>query len=145
LRHEARRAGQADTARTYVWTEEDDNENDVVAYFSMAPTVVVREELTQSQAGGYTFAIPGFLLARLALDVTLHGQGLGTELLLDAISRMVGAAEVSAGRLIVVDAIDDRAAEFYTKHDFVAVKGNPHRLILKMATARNVMGITTSY
>lgn len=141
LRDEARRASKAGTARTYVWTEE--GSRDVVAYYSTAPTAVAREELSRSQAGGCSFPIPGFLLARLALDVKLRGHGLGTDLLVDAVSRMVGAAEVSGGRLIVVDALDDRAAAFYEKHDFVAVKTNRHRLVLKIATARRAMGVTT--
>lgn len=143
LHREARRADKADTARTYVWTKEGDNS--VVAYFSIAPTLVAPVDLSRSQAGGYTFPIPGYLLARLALDVRLRGQGLGTDLLVDAVSRMVGAAEAYGGRLIVVDAIDERAAAFYAKHDFVPVKGNPNRLVLKIATARAAMGVTTDF
>lgn len=133
LHREARRADKAGTARTYVWTREGDNS--VVAYFSVAPTL----------AGGYTFPVPGYLLARLALDTGLRGQGLGTDLLVDAVSRMVGAAEAYGGRLIVVDAIDERAAAFYAKHDFVPVKGNPNRLVLKIATARAAMGVTAGF
>jgi GNAT superfamily N-acetyltransferase len=136
----ARRAQKADTARTYVWTTAEDPAR-VVAYFSIAPTMVAREELSQSQAGGYSFPIPAYLLARLALDQSLHGKGLGGELLVDAVGRMVGAAEAYGGRLIVVDAIDENAATFYRRHDFVPVKGNPHRLVLKIATARKAMGV----
>jgi GNAT superfamily N-acetyltransferase len=142
LRNEARRAVREGTAGTYVWTRE--NDNAVVAYFSIAPTLVGPDELSRDQTGGYSFPIPGYLLARLALDVELHGHGLGTQLLVDAISRMAGAAEISSGRLIVVDAIGDGAAAFYRKHDFVPVKGNPRRLILKIATARKAMGVTTN-
>jgi GNAT superfamily N-acetyltransferase len=139
LKREARRAGRADTARTYVWTEPDKNQ--VVAYYSLAPSVVAPCELSRNQAGGYSFPIPAYLLARLALDVRLRGCGLGTELLVDAIGRMVGAAEAYGGRLIVVDAIDAKAAAFYQNHDFVPVKGNPRRLVLKIATARASMGL----
>jgi hypothetical protein len=45
------------------------------------------------------------------------------------------AAEAHRGRLIVVDAIDDRATAFYRRHDFTPVKGNPGGLVLKIATA----------
>ena len=34
-------------------------------------------------------------------------------------------------RLVVVDAVDDRAAAFYRHHGFFAVPGNPHRLVQK--------------
>jgi predicted N-acetyltransferase YhbS len=41
--------------------------------------------------------LPALLLARLALDRQLHGQGLGVELLLDALSRAVTASNQVGG------------------------------------------------
>ena len=73
------------------------------------------------------------LLARLALDRALHGQGLGGELLLDALSRAVQASEVAAARLVVVDAIDEAAARFYEHHGFTAVPGNRQRLVQRIS------------
>ncbi|MBP2330819.1 GNAT superfamily N-acetyltransferase [Kibdelosporangium banguiense] len=140
LRSDAMRAQRADTARTYVWTERLDT-LDVLAYFSFAPTRVAREELTSGQAGGQSGHIPAYLLARLALDLRLHGQGLGTQVLVDAIGRLVGAAQVSAGRLIVVDAIDDATVAFYSKHNFQPVKITERQLVLKISTARKAMGL----
>jgi GNAT superfamily N-acetyltransferase len=134
LQREAHRALQSDTARTYVWTEAGSAE--VVAYYSIAPTAVIRAELTGRQAGGFSFDIPGYLLARLALDRSLRGQGLGKELLVDAIGKMVGASEAYGGRLIVVDATDANAAAFYQRFNFLPVKGRPNRLVLKISTAR---------
>lgn len=90
-------------------------------------------------AGGST-VIPGYLLARLALDVALHGQGLGAELLHDAMDRIVTAADAASGRLIMVDAIDDTAAAFYRHHDFQPVRDNPHRLAVKVSTVRKALG-----
>jgi predicted N-acetyltransferase YhbS len=133
LTGQALRAQQQGTARTYVWSPFDSNR--VVAYYSIAATQVHRTELTSSQAGGTTW-VPAYLLARLALDQSLHGQGLGGELLVDAIEAVVRAAKSAAGRLIVVDAIDDKAAAFYRHHDFSPIKGNPLRLVMKIATAR---------
>ena len=140
LRTDAMRAQRADTARTYVWTENSE-QREVLAYFSFAPTRVAREELTSGQAGGQSGWIPAYLLARLALDRGLRGQGLGAELLVDAVGRLVGASQVYAGRLIVVDAIDDNAAAFYAKHNFQPVKITPQQLVLKMATARRMMNV----
>ncbi|MEV6347745.1 hypothetical protein [Actinoplanes sp. NPDC051851] len=140
LTGQSRRAHDAGTARTYVWTAE--NSNVVRAYYSIAPTQVVREGLTRSQTGGYS-VIPAYLLARLALDQSLRGQGLGAELLFDAIDKIVRAAVVGGGRLIVVDALDDDAAKFYLHHDFTPVKDNPHRLVMTIATARAALGIGT--
>ena len=78
-------------------------------------------------------SIPAVLLARLALGASLHGEGLGGELLWDALSRAAAAADIAAARVVVVDAIDDRAARFYAHHGFVAVPENPNRLVQKMS------------
>jgi predicted N-acetyltransferase YhbS len=98
---------------------------------------VTKVDVPRSLTGGYS-TIPGYLLARLALDVGLHGQGLGAELLVDALGRIVGAARAGGGRLIVVDAIDDQAKAFYRRHDFIPVDG-AMRLYLKVATARTAL------
>jgi GNAT superfamily N-acetyltransferase len=138
LKMHALRAQQADTARTYVWTPR--HSRRIVAYYSVAPTQILREEVTSSQAGGFS-VVPAYLLARLALDRTLHGQGLGSELLVDALETIVKAARTGGGRLIVVDVIDDSAAAFYRRHDFQSIKGNARRLVMKTATARQALGL----
>ena len=83
--------------------------------------------------------VPAYLLARLALDRSLRGRGLGSQLLLDAVDRVVLASATAAGRLIVVDAIDEAAAAFYARYGFQPVSGNPQRLVVKVATARKAL------
>lgn len=131
LKSHAIGAGNRGTARTYVWTDADSDR--VVAYYAITPHVVKRDEASSRLASGLA-VIPGYLLAKLALDQTLHHQGLGGELLHDALSRMVEAANVASGRLIVVDAIDGTAAKFYQRYGFQSVKDNPRRLVIKIAT-----------
>lgn len=137
LADQAMRAQRSDTARTYAWTAPGSTR--VVAYYAIAPTQVRRAEVSRNMSGGVT-VVPAYLLARLALDRSLHGQGLGSELMVDALDRIVQASATAAGRLIVVDAIDDSAVSFYAHHDFQAVSGNPRRLVMKIATARKALG-----
>ncbi len=134
----ALRAQQAGTARTFVWTTPD-TPDQVWAYFSLAPTEVARADLSRGQSSGFS-RVPSYLLARLALHRDLQGSGLGAELLVDALSRAARAAELGGGRLIVVDAIDAAAAEFCRHHGFAPVKGDRHRLVLKIATVRVLLG-----
>jgi predicted N-acetyltransferase YhbS len=141
LRTEAVRASRSDTARTYVWTGPDSHA--VVAYYAIAPTQVRREEVSRSMTGGVS-VVPGYLLARLAVDRSLHGRGLGGQLLRDALEVIVTAASRAAGRLIVVDAIDDAAAAFYRYYDFQPIAGDPRRLVMKVATARQALSPTDS-
>jgi GNAT superfamily N-acetyltransferase len=134
LKTQAHRATHSDTARVYVWTAAE-SPCVVVAYYAITPTQVRRDGLSRSMTGGVS-VIPGYLLARLALDRSLQGQGLGAQLLRDALEVILTAAEAAAGRLVVVDAIDENAASFYRRHDFQPVEGNPHRLVMKLSTAR---------
>lgn len=137
LRDHARHAQAMRTARSFVWHEGDEV---ALAYFSLASHLVVRAELPARVGRGSPDAIPAVLLARLALDRSLHGQGLGGQLLLDALSRAVQASEIAAARLMVVDAIDDQAAAFYEHHGFVAVPGNRQRQVQKIGDIAAAIG-----
>jgi GNAT superfamily N-acetyltransferase len=130
LRRSAAHAEGIRTARTFVWHAGDRR---VVAYFSLAAHLVVRADLPRRIGRGSPDTIPAVLLARLALDRTLHGRGLGGELLWDALSRAVAASRLAAARVVVVDAIDAAAVRFYQHHGFVAVPGNPNRLVQKIS------------
>ena len=76
--------------------------------------------------------IPAILLARLALDTRLHGEGLGAELLWDALTRCVVASDAAGARVVVVDAIDEDAAAFYARFGFRAPTGQL-RLVQKVS------------
>lgn len=110
------------------------------AYYAICPTEVIRNDagISGSLAGGYS-RIPGYLIARLALDASLHGRGYGAQLLRDALDKVTKAAEIGGGRLIVVDAIDDEAFEFYEHFDFIPVKNRRGRLVMKMSTAASAL------
>jgi GNAT superfamily N-acetyltransferase len=118
------------TAQTFVLHTGDER---VVGYFSLAAHLVTREELPSRVGRGSPTSIPAVLLARLALEVGLHSQGLGGELLWDALTRARAAADIAAARLVVVDAINPTAASFYRHHGFRPVPDNPHRLVQKMS------------
>ena len=133
LLHEALRAQSAGTAHTTVWTGPDGLV--VVAFHTIAPTQFMRTDLpSRSFSAGYS-TVPGYLIARLALAQALHGQGIGTQLLLDALERIVTAATNAGGRLVAVDALNDAAHSFYRYHDFQPIQGSG-RLLMTVATAR---------
>jgi GNAT superfamily N-acetyltransferase len=136
LERDALRAHRAGISRTTVWTAPDSRA--VVASHAVAPTQIARVDLpSRSLSAGYSM-VPGYLIGRLALDQTLHGQGLGTQLLLDALERIVDAADKAGGRVIVVDAIDDTAHRFYSHHGFRAIE-HSSRLVMKLATATAIL------
>ncbi len=137
LRDHAMHAGAMNTGRTFVWHPGD---GVVVAYFTLAAHLMAKESLTKRTGRGSPNVIPAILLARLALDGSLQRQGLGAELLWDALSRAVAANRQAAARLVVVDAIDERAASFYEHFGFEPIPGNPTRLVQKMSSIEAALG-----
>lgn len=116
-------------------------EQKVWAYFAIRPTEVVPNDdgLSGSMAGGYS-RIPGYLIARLAIDTALRGEGYGEQLLLDALGKAVAASEIRGNRLIVVDAIDNEAQSFYEHYHFIPVRNRERRVVMKVSTAAKALG-----
>jgi GNAT superfamily N-acetyltransferase len=129
LRDHARTAEAMRTGRTFVWHS---GGGVVIAYYTLAAHLVVRDEVPRGIGRGGPGQIPAILLARLALDRSLHGGGFGGALLADALGRAVEATKTIAARLVVVDAIDDRAAGFYEHFGFQEVPGT-RRLVQKVS------------
>lgn len=73
------------------------------------------------------------LLGRLAVTMHRQGQGIGGILLADALHRAFESASTVGSSMVVVDALDDRAATFYEAHGFVRLPDSP-RLVLPMRT-----------
>jgi len=129
LRRHALGAAARRTARTFVWHRGDDL---VVAYYSLAGHLFQREALPASVGRGGPRQIPAILLARLALDESLQGQGMGGALLAEALGRALAVTETVAARFVVGDAIDERAVGFYTHHGFRRIPGTL-RLVQKVS------------
>lgn len=135
IRHAVTATGQG--TRTYVLV---DAGASVVGYFAITPHLLRREEAPSRIARGAPREIPAILLAKLALDRSQQGSGLGSELLVSAIGTIVEAARRVGGRLIIVDAINDQARSFYAHHDFQPLPGNDRRLVMKLSTAAKALG-----
>jgi GNAT superfamily N-acetyltransferase len=125
------------TARTRVWLALDR----VVGYYSLSPHVVARTEIDRRVGRGSPDSIPAILLARLALDASRQGRGEGSILLVDALTVALEGMRRVGGRLVVVDAIDSKAAAVYAAHDFTSCPGRPDRLVLKASDAAASLGL----
>ena len=136
--HARRATGQG--IRTYVLIDE--SSRAIGGYFAVAPHLIEREEAPRRIGRGAPRRIPAILLAKLALRQNLQGQGLGSELLVHALSTIVIAARSAGGRIVVVDAIDENAAGFYQKHDFQPLPTVPNRLVMKLSAAARALELT---
>lgn len=80
--------------------------------------------------------IPVILLARLGLDRSHHGLGLGGDLLRDALARCAAAADEIGGRAVLVHAKDEDAMAFYQRYGFQPLPENPNHLYVLMKDLR---------
>lgn len=78
------------------------------------------------------YPVPVVLLGRLAVVESQQGKGLGSILLADALQRVAQASQVMAVYAVVVDALNDRAAEFYQQFGFIPLPSQPLKLFLPM-------------
>ena len=98
---------------------EDAEQERVVGYHALSAATVTHAEATERAAKGMPrHPIPAGLLARLAIDRSVQGQGIGAWLLRDAMLRTLSAAEEAGIRVMLVHAIDESAAAFYERFGF---------------------------
>jgi hypothetical protein len=110
-----------------------DADNRIIGYYSLAPTSVVFEQTPVNARKGLPHhPVPGFRLARLAIDNSLQGNGLGTQLLLAAGMRCIRVAGEVGGVALFIDAKSERAATWYEKRGAERLIGVPEGFPLPM-------------
>ncbi len=133
LRDHATPAARARVARTFVWA--DITSPAVVAYYSLSAHAIPRAESPSRISRGVPDPVPAALIAKLALDRSLHGKQLGGVLLADALERIIAAGEAGpAVRAIVVDASTDAGCSLYARFGFVPSPRRADRMIVRAET-----------
>lgn len=106
----------------------------VIGYYGLAPTAIVPAQLPRSiRTGQPPDPVPCLLLAQLATDQGWAGKGIGTGLLKHALQRCVTASGLIGGRALVVNAVDNDAAEFWQRWGFLPSKDDPLTLFRSIA------------
>ncbi len=120
---------QAHSAQTYVLAKD----LRVLGYYSLAAGSLSHDAATERVKKGLAqHPIPVILLARLAVDLSIRGKGVGPALLKDALLRTAQAAETIGARALLVHAKDDEAGAFYEHFNFDASPSDPYHLLLIM-------------
>lgn len=127
------RANQASGAwRTYVVCDG----ARVVAYYALATGVIAVENAPGRFRRNMPNPIPVAVLARLAVDRSRQGQGIGRALFRDAASRVGQAADIIGIRGILVHAISEEARNFYQALGFDPSPSEPMTLMVALADVR---------
>ncbi|MDJ0808170.1 MAG: GNAT family N-acetyltransferase [Gammaproteobacteria bacterium] len=105
----------------------------VIGYYSLSAGSLDATVLPESYRRRLPkYPVPVVLLGRLAVAEPRQGMGLGSILLADALQRIAQAGQVMAVYAVVVDALNDRAAEFYRQFGFISLPSQPLKLFLPM-------------
>lgn len=117
----------------------------VVGYYALATGGVERAQAPDRVSRGVpSHPIPVVLLARLAVDSSAQGRGLGRALLRDALIRVASAAVEIGIRALLIHAKDERAREFYMRcAEFEPSPTDPLHLFLLMKDLRKSLGTQT--
>jgi GNAT superfamily N-acetyltransferase len=84
--------------------------------------------------------VPVMILARLAVDVSHQGIGLGKALLKDALMRTAQAADIAGIRALLVHAKDESARQWYLNWEFEPSPSDPFHLFLLMKDLKAIVG-----
>ena len=84
--------------------------------------------------------VPVMILARLAVDVSHQGIGLGKALLKDALMRTAQAADIAGIRALLVHAKDEPARQWYLNWEFEPSPSDPFHLFLLMKDPKAMVG-----
>ena len=115
------------SVRTFVALED----NVVLGYYSLVAASVEHSAVPpQIRKGLGKYPIPVILIARLAVDISIQGQGLGKGLLKDALLRILGVTENLGVRAVLVHAKDEKAKSFYPKFGFESSPLDQYHLYL---------------
>ncbi len=121
-------------------------ERRIVGYYTLSAYAVKGHELPPALARKLPRfpLIPATLLGRLAISTDQQGKNLGRLLLADALFRSWENSPVVASAGVVAEAINDSAAEFYRRHEFLPLASDPRKLFLAMETIQKGIPVRPS-
>jgi GNAT superfamily N-acetyltransferase len=145
LRRYARRSHELGGAKTFLAIDGADNQT-VLGFYSLSPASVEYARTPEILRRGLArHDVPGFRLARLAVDRKAQGHGLGGQLLLAAGRRCLLAAAEVGGVALVIDAKNERAANWYAGYGAVPLLDAPLTLLLPLATIQAALKAAGKY
>jgi GNAT superfamily N-acetyltransferase len=119
---------------------ESNKPNFVLGYYTLCATALPQGDVpvaARKHIPRYPL-VSSTLVGRLAVSETRQGEGLGAVLLADAVRRAYASAAMVGSSMLIVDAINERAAAFYESNGFVRLPDSL-RLVLPMRTMQRLV------
>lgn len=139
LRRHARQNHEKGVAKTFLAISQSDGKT-ILGFYSLCPASLEYARTPEIVRKGLArHDVPVFRLARLAVDRTAQGQGLGGQLMLAAGRRCLLAATEVGGVAILIDAKNERVAKWYASYGAVPLTDAPLSLVLPLATIQHAL------
>ena len=133
LHRYARQSHDAGGSKTFLAIDNADNTT-VLGFYSLAPGALAYADTPEMVRRGLArHDVPGFRLARIATHVRVQGKGLGGQLLAAAGRRCLRAAADVGGVILIIDAKNERAADWYVAYGAVPLANTPRTLVMSLA------------
>ena len=146
LRRHARQSHDLGAAKTFLAMSATGKE--ILGFYSLTPaTIEYARTPEQVRRGLARHDVPGFRLARLAVDRKFQSHGLGGQLLVAAGRRCLQAATQVGGVLLVIDAKNPKVAKWYASWGATPLLDAPLTLVIPLATldaAMKTAGVSSS-
>ena len=120
-------------SRTFVVADAD---NIVRGYYALAAGAISHGLALGRVKRNMPDPVPAIILGRLAVDQLAQDLGLGGDLLMDAVRRVVGISEQAGVRTILVHALHEQAQRFYEHFGFERSPLQPLVLMLRLGSGR---------
>lgn len=140
LQRHARKSHERGGAKTFMAVADDANATTILGYYSLSPASIAFERTPDVVKRGLArHEVPVFRLGRLAVDRSAQGQGLGGQLLLAAGRRCLYVAAEAGGVALLIDAKNERVAQWYTSYGAVPLLDTPLSLLLPFKTIHSAL------
>lgn len=145
LRKTANKLSRADNLRLYAMT---DAAGALIGFYALNAHAIDYAELPTKYARtrpGHG-SIPAAYISMIGVDAHHQGRGYGGDLLVDALTRIVQAADAIGIAVVILDVLDDgdpvqvaRRKALYESYGFQSLPSRPLRLFLPLATVRQLI------
>jgi GNAT superfamily N-acetyltransferase len=139
LRRHARQSHDKGAAKTFLAISKADGKT-ILGFYSLCPASLAYARAPEIVRKGLArHDVPVFRLGRLAVNFPFQGQGRGGQLILAAGRRCLLAAADVGGVALLIDAKDERAAQWYASYGAVPLADAPLSLLLPLATLQKAL------
>jgi len=123
--------------RTYVAVKPELPEK-IFGYYTISSSAVKFETLPATNLPRYP--LPAILIGKLATDITVQNQGLGTALLFDALRRAARVAEEIGIFLVEIQAVNEKVRQIYERRGFTSMQDEPMKMFMNLKKVRKLLG-----